>query len=146
MIDGAFFYFTPIDADGGFLLVERGDIWIMSTNVSRNHQAKEVTKLNQSGIVDVANRGMLYVRYDKTNRHGFLNQLVNWGYTIREHLWDETEYTFPIITVDPMNKLAFGAGVTVMACYCSSGGREVEQTLALQWLKNHHAKTNKTPS
>jgi hypothetical protein len=95
--------------------------------------------------VDIAHRGMLYVRYDKTNRHGFLNQLVDLGFAIRPYLWDEEDYTFPIITVDPVNKLAFAAGVTVMACYCSSGGKEIEQQLALQWLTQEVNK-NKTPS
>jgi hypothetical protein len=53
-------------------------------------------------------------------------------------LWDESEYTFPIITVDPVNKIAFGAGVTVMACYFSSGGKETPQDKALKLLTRFH--------
>jgi hypothetical protein len=102
--------------------------------------------MSKSATIDIAHKGMLYVRYDKTNRQGFLNQLVEWGYTIRPYLWDEDDYTFPIITVDPVNKLAFAAGVTVMACYCSQGGKEVDQAFALKFLEHHHAITTKAPS
>jgi hypothetical protein len=102
--------------------------------------------MSKSATIDIAHKGMLYVRYDKTNRQGFLNRLVEWGYTIRPYLWDEADYTFPIITVDPVNKLAFAAGVTVMACYCSQGGKEVDQAFALKFLEHHHAKKTKTSS
>jgi hypothetical protein len=102
--------------------------------------------VSKSSTIDIAHKGMLYVRYDKTKRHGFLNRLVEWGYTIRPYLWDEADYTFPIITVDPVNKLAFAAGVTVMACYCSQGGKEVDQSFALKFLEHHHAKKTTTSS
>jgi hypothetical protein len=102
--------------------------------------------MSKSATIDIAHKGMLYVRYDKTNRQGFLNRLVEWGYTIRPYLWDEADYTFPIITVDPVNKLAFAAGVTVMACYCSQGGKEVDQAFALKIMEHYLGKTKKTSS
>jgi hypothetical protein len=102
--------------------------------------------MSKSASIDIAHKGMLYVRYDKTNRQGFLNRLVEWGYTIRPYLWDEADYTFPIITVDPVNKLAFAAGVTVMACYCSQGGKEVDQAFALKIIEHHQGNNKKTSS
>jgi hypothetical protein len=87
--------------------------------------------------VDIANKRMLYVRYNHENRLSFLTILKDWNYTIREHLWDESEYTFPIFTIDPVNKLVFGANTTVMACYCTQGGREISQETALSILQSH---------
>ena len=88
--------------------------------------------------VDIAHKGLLYVRYNKDNRFSFLMLLKEWSYTIREHLWDETDYTFPIITVDPVNKIAFGANTTIMACLCTQGGREIPQDKALDMLMQYH--------
>jgi hypothetical protein len=48
--------------------------------------------------------------------------------------------------VDPVNKLAFAAGVTVMSCYCSQGGKEVDQAVALKIMEHHQGKTKKTTS
>ena len=91
--------------------------------------------------VDIAHGGMLYVRYNKENRFNFLHSLKELGYTLRDYLWDEEDYSFPIITVDPRGKTAFGAGVTIMACLCSSGGREISQEQALPILHSLAAKT-----
>jgi hypothetical protein len=48
--------------------------------------------------------------------------------------------------VDPVNKLAFAAGVTVMACYCSQGGKEVDQAFALKIMEHHQGNNKKTSS
>ena len=94
-----------------------------------------------SKIVDIAHGGMLYVRYTKENRFSFLNTLKELGYTLRDYLWDEEDYNFPIITVDPRSKTAFGAGVTIMACLCSSGGRDITQEQALPIIQSLAAQT-----
>ena len=89
-----------------------------------------------SKTVDIAHGGMLYVRYTKENRFRFLKTLEELGYTLRDYLWDEEDYNFPIITVDPRSKTAFGAGVTIMACLCSSGGRDISQEQALPIIQS----------
>ena len=94
-----------------------------------------------SNTVDIAHGGMLYVRYNKENRFSFLHTLKELGYTLRDYLWDEEDYTFPIITVDPSSKTAFGAGVTIMACLCSSGGRDITQEQALPIIQSLAAQT-----
>ena len=94
-----------------------------------------------SKTVDIAHGGMLYVRYSKENRFSFLNTLKELGYTLRDYLWDEEDYNFPIITVDPRSKTAFGAGVTIMACLCSSGGRDITQEQALPIIQSLAAQT-----
>ena len=94
-----------------------------------------------SKTVDIAHGGMLYVRYTKENRFSFLKTLEELGYTLRDYLWDEEDYIFPIITVDPRSKTAFGAGVTIMACLCSSGGRDITQEQALPIIQSLAAQT-----
>ena len=86
--------------------------------------------------IDIAHKGLLYVRYNKLNRKTFLNKLKDLNYIIREHLWNETDYTFPIITIDPFNKIAFSANTTIMACYCSQGGRDISEEKAVLFLQS----------
>jgi hypothetical protein len=96
--------------------------------------------------VDIAHAGLLYVRYNDSNRNHFLTRLKQWNYSIRDYLWDDTDYTFPIITVDPVNKVAFAANTTIMACLCSQGGKETPQEKALEFLTDYHESKEKTPS
>jgi hypothetical protein len=90
--------------------------------------------------IDIAHKGLLYVHYGKESKIELLTYLESLDYTIRDYLWDEDNYTFPVVTIDQENKIVFGAGVTIMACLITQGGKSIPLDDALRILspkKNH---------